>query len=320
MKPSVLLVSMAAATAIAAAQLDESPFPSDQEDGEAANAAKSREKRFVVSTLVILGTIATAASTTVNEIDRQTDSAAFYPSIRRHKRRIKYYARRIESIGGLYNFKRTVRQLELAFDRARTVEGFMRQWLDTMSKMRNTTKLQGSPDDIDVLVPESLRQEMPIFNQVLNNLVMPTLEYTFLGVGTYSAVSTVTSQLAGTLSTATAAFAAVGGVLSTVASAVSIGMVISNGANKRDQYRDLAARYKDSYEKLERARRDTDELWEQFRTFMESIKDQTERIVSEELHTPCDVGLHGEATHDLVGALAQNWIILLKHFTDQNER
>ena len=322
MKPSVLLASVGTAVAICESQLPEAP---SLEDDTAANATKSREKRFVVTTLVVLGTIATAASVTVNEIDRQSDSAAFYPSIRRHKERIKYYARKIERFGDLKEFKWKIRELERAFEKARATEGYMRQWLDSMAKMRNMTRLHGSPQDSDVFLPKSLRQEVPIFHQVLNNLMMPTLEYTFLGIGTYSAVSTVTSQLAGTLSTATATFAAVGGVLSTVASAVSIGITISNGANKRDKYRDLAAKYKYSYEKLVRARSDIDDLWEQFSTFMESIRDQTERIVSEELHIPCDMGPHGdgdsvEATHALIRALAEKWIILLKHFTEQNAR
>jgi len=272
-----------------------------------------RKKRFVGVTLAVIGLIATTTSTTVSAIDQETDSEAFYPDIRTHKNSIRFYAGKIQR--KIPSLQRHVRNFEDKMVVARDTERNMNKWLTTMSKIKNLTELHNLPlDDSDFVIPTAITNQMPLFNKV-----MTPVNYAFLGLQTYGTVQAVSSAVAGTLSTVSATFAGIGGVLAIVGSGVSIGMTLNNGANKRDQYRDIANNYQTQFEKLDKAERDMSHLWTLFENFMRDIQARVEIIVTEDLKTTCNLGVHGEAIADLVQALDANWIHILAGFTRLTE-
>eukprot|EP00092_Neocalanus_flemingeri_P005454 GFUD01005877.1.p1 GENE.GFUD01005877.1~~GFUD01005877.1.p1 ORF type:complete len:484 (-),score=97.98 GFUD01005877.1:88-1539(-) len=273
-----------------------------------------RKKRFVGVTLLTIGLIASATATAVSTIDQETDSEAFYPSIRTHKNTIRFYARRIQE--KVPSLQRQVRNIEDKLQIARNTERNMNQWLTTMSKIKNLTEVHNLQlEDTDFVIPASVSNQIPLFNKI-----MTPVSYAFLGLQTYGTVQAVSSAVAGTLSATSAAFTGIGGVLAIVGSGVTIGITLNNGANKRDQYRDIATNYQAQFERLDEADRNLTALWTNFRTFMIDIQNKVEAIVTEDLRTTCSVGVHGEAIPDLVQALDSNWITILNGFIHLDEK
>ena len=273
----------------------------------------ARPKRFaVVGTLLILGLIGSTTATTITTIDQHTDSEAFYPSIRGHKNTIRNFARKIQQ--KLPRIKRGQRAFEEKLRIAQQTKVKIEHWLVTMSKVKNLSEVHNLElAQTDLVVPAQLQDQIPLFA----NLMTP-VNYAFLGLD--ATVQTLTLAVAGTLSTTSAALSGIGGSLAIVASGVQIGMTMQNGANKREQYRLLAERYRAQFATLQQAERDLDQLWRDFETFMTGIQERVETIVRQELRTPCNVGVHGEAVPDLVAALDQHWITILNGFTRLNEK
>ena len=130
-----------------------------------------RGKRAIFTTIALISAlVASTASATITTVDLATGSKAFYPSIGKHERNIKYFRNKINSaIPGLQRKQRNLNETITNVDK---IQNELKLWSMDMAKIKKivikhniTFNMNGKPEIVGHLdelmnVPQPLKTEI----------------------------------------------------------------------------------------------------------------------------------------------------------------